>query len=90
MEADSGAKISIRGRGSVKEGKQRGDSGLAIGDEEEMHALITADTEEKLKNAVRTIENILDQVRVSKNPLTPRRLVFRKVNLSSKKCNCVN
>ncbi|KAJ3330212.1 hypothetical protein HDU76_006195 [Blyttiomyces sp. JEL0837] len=47
MEGDSGAKISIRGKGSVKEGKARADGQLAPGEEEELHCLITADSEEK-------------------------------------------
>ena len=61
MEADSGAKISIRGKGSVKEGKNRGETGLMPGEEEELHCLVTADSEEKVKKALETIKNIINQ-----------------------------
>lgn len=57
MEAETGAKISIRGRGSIKEGKQRGES-----DNMDLHALISGDSEEKVRKAVKVIENIIDQV----------------------------
>ena len=62
METESGAKISIRGKGSVKEGKARADGGLAPGEEEDLHCLITADSEEKIKIAIREIEKIVELV----------------------------
>ncbi|KAJ1551005.1 hypothetical protein HK096_003704 [Nowakowskiella sp. JEL0078] len=55
METDSGAKISIRGKGSVKEGKVRNDGGLAPGEEEDLHCLITADSEDKVKKAASNV-----------------------------------
>ncbi|KAI9321931.1 hypothetical protein DFJ73DRAFT_634855, partial [Zopfochytrium polystomum] len=60
MEADSGAKISIRGKGSIKDGKSRADGQLAPGEEEELHCLITADSEEKIKAAMKMIDKIIE------------------------------
>ena len=57
MEADSGAKISIRGKGSVKEGKTD-----VPGMDEELHALVTADSDEKVKKCIEVINNIMQQV----------------------------
>ncbi|KAI9295394.1 hypothetical protein K502DRAFT_349058 [Neoconidiobolus thromboides FSU 785] len=59
MELDSGAKISIRGRGSVKEGK-RFDANGVPGNDEELHCLITADTSHKIKKAKKLIERIIE------------------------------
>ena len=47
MEAESGAKIAIRGKGSVKEGKGRSDAAAMSNLEEDLHCLVTADSEEK-------------------------------------------
>ena len=48
MQQESGAKIALRGRGSVKDGRA-GRAGLADpGDNEDLHVLITADTEDSL------------------------------------------
>ncbi|CAG8585735.1 4202_t:CDS:2, partial [Racocetra fulgida] len=51
MESESGAKISIRGRGSVKEGKSRTDAAANANQEEDLHCLVTADAEEKVAKA---------------------------------------
>lgn len=48
MEAESGAKIAIRGKGSVKEGKGRNDAAANSNLEEDLHCLIMADSEEKV------------------------------------------
>jgi hypothetical protein len=48
MESESGAKIAIRGKGSVKEGKGRNDPPAMSNLEEDLHCLITADSEEKV------------------------------------------
>jgi splicing factor 1 len=48
MEAESGAKIAIRGKGSVKEGKGRSDAAMNSNLEEDLHCLIMADSEEKV------------------------------------------
>lgn len=64
MESESGAKISIRGRGSVKEGKSRTDAASNSGQEEDLHCLVTADTEEKVRKAVKLIEKVIETVSV--------------------------
>ncbi|WVO12561.1 branchpoint-bridging protein [Cryptococcus depauperatus] len=59
MENQSGAKISIRGKGSVKEGKGR--PGYFPHDEEdELHCLITADDEIKVKTCVALINKVIE------------------------------
>lgn len=62
MESESGAKISIRGRGSVKEGKSRTDAASNSGQEEDLHCLVTADTEDKVRKAVKLIEKVIETV----------------------------
>jgi splicing factor 1 len=57
MESESGAKISIRGKGSVKEGK-RSDNPTPDQDEP-LHCLVTADSEDKVKKAVQLIRKII-------------------------------
>lgn len=54
MERESGAKISIRGKGAVKEGKAN-----QPGAEEELHAYITADCEEKIQAAIKCVKKII-------------------------------
>jgi|SRR5277367_3146510 splicing factor 1 len=48
MESESGAKIAIRGKGSVKEGKGRSDAAAMSNLEEDLHCLVTADSEDKV------------------------------------------
>ncbi|CAG8496338.1 11997_t:CDS:2 [Diversispora eburnea] len=60
MEAESGAKISIRGRGSVKEGKSRTDAAANANQEEDLHCLVTADAEDKVAKAVKMINKIIE------------------------------
>jgi splicing factor 1 len=62
MEAESGAKIAIRGKGSVKEGKGRSDAAHTSNQEEDLHCLIMADTEEKVNKAKKLIANIIETV----------------------------
>lgn len=62
MESESGAKISIRGRGSVKEGKSRTDAAANANQEEDLHCLVTADAEEKVAKAVKMINKIIETV----------------------------
>lgn len=61
MERESGAKISIRGKGSVKEGKGR-PGGQAEDENDELHCLITAETEEKVQNCVKLINTVIETV----------------------------
>lgn len=62
MEAESGAKIAIRGKGSVKEGKGRSDAAHTSNQEEDLHCLIMADTEEKVNKAKKLIHNVIETV----------------------------
>ncbi|KAL8787551.1 MAG: hypothetical protein Q9195_007723 [Heterodermia aff. obscurata] len=57
METESLAKIAIRGKGSVKEGKGRSDAAHTSNQEEDLHCLIMADTEEKVNKAKKLIHN---------------------------------
>lgn len=59
MERDSGAKISIRGKGSVKEGKARPEQ-FAEDAEEDLHCLVTADSEDKVTACVRMINRVIE------------------------------
>lgn len=61
MEKDSGAKISIRGKGSVKEGKSRPDA-FAEDSEEDLHCLIMAETQDKVTACVRMINRVIETV----------------------------
>ncbi|KAI9823091.1 MAG: hypothetical protein M1826_000295 [Phylliscum demangeonii] len=56
----SGAKIAIRGKGSVKEGKGRSDAAHTSNQEEDLHCLIMADTEDKVNKAKRLIHNVIE------------------------------
>lgn len=60
MEQDSLAKIAIRGKGSVKEGKGRSDAAHSSNQEEDLHCLIMADTEEKINKAKKLIHNVIE------------------------------
>jgi splicing factor 1 len=62
METESGAKIAIRGKGSVKEGKGRSDAAHTSNQEEDLHCLIMADTEEKVNKAKKLINNVIETV----------------------------
>ena len=59
MENETGAKISIRGKGSHKDGKARMDQ---ESEDEELHAYISADTEDKVAAAIRMINKIIEAV----------------------------
>ena len=62
MEQESGAKIAIRGKGSVKEGKGKSDAAHASNQDEDLHCLIMADTEEKVNKAKKLIHNVVETV----------------------------
>ncbi|ESK92332.1 splicing factor sf1 [Moniliophthora roreri MCA 2997] len=59
MERESGAKISIRGKGSVKEGKARPDQ-YAEDAEEDLHCLVLADSQEKVAACVKMINKVIE------------------------------
>ncbi len=62
METESGAKIAIRGKGSVKEGKGKSDAAHASNQDEDLHCLIMADTEEKVNKAKKLIHQVIETV----------------------------
>jgi hypothetical protein len=59
MEEETGARIAIRGRGSVKEGKVRRDGRRDPSEDEDLHVQISSDDPEKLERARIVIEKIL-------------------------------
>lgn len=73
METESGAKIAIRGKGSVKEGKGRSDAAHASNQEEDLHCLIMADTEDKVNKAKKLIHNVIETVSPLPTLLLPRK-----------------
>lgn len=61
MEKETGAKIIIRGKGSVKEGKVGRKDGQPLpGEDEPLHAYITATNPENVKKAVEKVNIILN------------------------------
>lgn len=62
MEKETGAKIIIRGKGSVKEGKVGRKDGQPLpGEDEPLHAFITAGTPESVNKAVEKIKEVIRQ-----------------------------
>ncbi|XP_071106689.1 splicing factor 1-like isoform X1 [Haliotis cracherodii] len=62
LEKDTGAKIIIRGKGSVKEGKiGRKDGQPLPGEDEPLHAYVTANNPENVQTAVEKIKEIIRQ-----------------------------
>lgn len=60
MQEDSGCKIAIRGRGSVKEGKTSSDLPPGAMDfSDPLHCLIIADNEEKIENGIKACRSIV-------------------------------
>jgi splicing factor 1 len=62
LEKETGARILIRGKGSVKEGRANNQE-----NDDDLHVLITADTRKQLKRAARMVKKILVPVEESKN-----------------------
>lgn len=58
MQKETNTKIAIRGRGSVKEGAAR-DPKYDYGEDEELHVLITGDTQKDVDDAAQMIEDLL-------------------------------
>ncbi|WFD44739.1 hypothetical protein MPSI1_003410 [Malassezia psittaci] len=56
MEGQSGAKIHIRGKGSVKHGKGAGTGGA---EDEDMHCIVTADTDRQVKHCIKLINEVV-------------------------------
>ena len=62
------------GKGSVKEGKGRKDGLPMPGEDEDLHALISAPTEEGLHNAIKRITSVNH---VNSNRVTKIKITFR-------------
>lgn len=60
LQEDSGAKLAIRGKGSVKDGKLSDPSG-ARGPEDDLHVLITADTGTKISKAIKLTNEVIEK-----------------------------
>lgn len=62
MESKSGAKIAIRGKGSVKEGKGASDRAHDSNLEEDLHCLIISDNDEHVAKAKKLIHQVIETV----------------------------
>ncbi|EFC39360.1 predicted protein [Naegleria gruberi] len=71
LEKESGAKIAVRGKGSVKPGKIPTKS---FADEENLHVLITADDEDSVEKAAEMIKRLLIPVEEGSNELKKEQL----------------
>ncbi|RWS25796.1 splicing factor 1-like protein [Leptotrombidium deliense] len=83
MEKETGAKIIIRGKGSVKEGKiGRKDGQPMPGEDEPLHAFITAGTHESVAKAVSKIREVIRQgIEVPESQNDLRRMQLRELAL---------
>ena len=83
MEKDTGAKIIIRGKGSVKEGKVGRKDGQPLpGEDEPLHAYITATDPECVKKAVNKIKEVIQQgVEVPEGSNELRKMQLRELAL---------
>uniref|UniRef100_A0A2M4CH87 Branchpoint-bridging protein n=1 Tax=Anopheles darlingi TaxID=43151 RepID=A0A2M4CH87_ANODA len=81
MEKDTGAKIIIRGKGSVKEGKVGRKDGQPLpGEDEPLHAFITASNPESVKKAVDRIKEVIRQgIEVPEGHNDLRRMQLREL-----------
>lgn len=81
MEKETGAKIIIRGKGSVKEGKVgRKDGQPLAGEDEPLHAFITAANPEAVQKAVDKIKDIIRQgIEVPEGHNDLRRMQLREL-----------
>uniref|UniRef100_A0A182VPS5 Branchpoint-bridging protein n=1 Tax=Anopheles minimus TaxID=112268 RepID=A0A182VPS5_9DIPT len=81
MEKDTGAKIIIRGKGSVKEGKVGRKDGQPLpGEDEPLHAFITASNPEAVKKAVDRIKDVIRQgIEVPEGHNDLRRMQLREL-----------
>lgn len=92
MERESGAKISIRGKGSVKEGKGKPDQ-FAEDAEEDLHCLVMADSDDKVATCVKLINKVIEtvsgQFALSQQPLIifVRLLRLLKVRMTTRETN---
>lgn len=57
LQNDSGAKLAIRGKGSIKDGKQDDRSNV----EDDLHVLITADTTARINKAIKLTNEVIEK-----------------------------
>ncbi|KAI1291774.1 Splicing factor 1 [Halotydeus destructor] len=83
MERDTTAKIIIRGKGSVKEGKiGRKDGQPMPGEDEPLHAFVTGSTQDSVTRAVARIREVIRQgIEVPENQNDLRRNQLRELAL---------
>ncbi|KAH7447436.1 hypothetical protein KP509_01G107100 [Ceratopteris richardii] len=64
MEKETGAKIVIRGKGSMKEGRshQKKDYRMDSGENEDLHVYVEADNPQSLEQAVSMVEKLLSPI----------------------------
>ncbi|KAH3765894.1 Branchpoint-bridging protein [Pelomyxa schiedti] len=67
IESESGAKISIRGKGSIKEGSRARDSAPKSSSDEPLHVLVTGDSQEQLARASDLVKPLLTPMDESTN-----------------------
>ena len=72
LEKESGAKIAVRGKGSVKPGKVV--SKPLMGDEEDLHVLITAEDEDSVEKAAEMVQRLLIPLEEGSNELKKEQL----------------
>ena len=60
MESETGTKISIRGRGSVKEGKIKSSVAAQEGSDEDLHALVCGDSDDRVKACITMILKVIE------------------------------
>lgn len=78
LEKETGTKIAIRGKGSLKEGKKILEKNETL---EELHVLITSDSETSLKKAIEKINQLLIPIPDHENPLKKNQL-YELANLN--------
>ncbi|TNN19966.1 Splicing factor 1 isoform 2 [Schistosoma japonicum] len=83
LEKDTGAKVIIRGKGSVKEGKVGRRDGLPLpGEDEPLHAFISAPSAECVDKAVKKINEIIRQgIEIPESQNDLRRAQLRELAL---------
>ncbi|XP_046910687.2 LOW QUALITY PROTEIN: splicing factor 1 [Dermatophagoides farinae] len=83
MERDTGAKIIIRGKGSVKEGKLARKDGQPLpGEDEPLHAFVTGPTQESVMKAVQKINEVIKKgIELPENMNELRRSQLRELAL---------
>ncbi|GEQ70986.1 hypothetical protein JCM33374_g4667 [Metschnikowia sp. JCM 33374] len=60
LQEDSGAKLAIRGKGSVKDGKSSDGAGFSA-PEDDLHVVITADTTSKIHKAIKLTNEVIEK-----------------------------